>query len=66
LQKNFGQKDFCGYLNQRYYIESWIAELTHAYQVQRDGIKLYNEKNDKDCALLKKQNKNYDDLYEIP
>ena len=52
--------------DQEYYIESWISELAHAYQVQKDGIQLYYEKHDRDDSLLAAQNKTYDDLYEIP
>jgi len=51
--------------DQEYYIEFWISELAHAYQVQKDGIQLYYEKHDRDDSLLAAQNKTYDDLYEI-
>ena len=52
--------------DQEYYIESWIAELAHAYQVRRDGMKVYNEKSNKDDSLITTQKKTYNDLYNIP
>jgi len=52
--------------DQEYYIEFWISELAHAYQVRRDGMKVYNEKSNKDDSLITTQKKTYNDLYNIP
>lgn len=50
-------------LNQKYYLESWIAELSHAYQVKRDGLRKHEEKILDDNSLITEEKKTYNDLY---
>ncbi len=57
LQKVAGNK-----FNQWYYLESWIAELAHAYQAQRDGLKAFREKFDNDYLLAPAKK----DVHDIP
>ncbi len=64
------QKDTTAWIdslfNQKYYIEAWIAELSHAYQVKRDGLEEYNAKGLRDDSLIAAQKKTYLDLYDMP
>ncbi|MCX6824920.1 MAG: hypothetical protein NTY80_01730 [candidate division SR1 bacterium] len=63
LQKNIRSDKA---LNQKYYIESWLAELAHAYQLERDGLQLFKERTYEDDSLVKAQGKIYDNTYDIP
>ena len=53
-------------LDQKYYIESWIDELTHAYQLKRDGIEQHEEQLLRDDSLMTAEKRDADDVYSTP